>query len=333
MARDVQIRRTWRRGWMLLLGVWAGGFLWGCSPASGGTLEHPYSFEEHPFTSIVAEEPALPPLFAQDLCVVSDESIYDSTLVDCEAGILFSLSDKDVLYSKNAFEKLYPASTTKIMTALIAIKYGNLDDMVTVTEEAVITEAGATLCGIKPGDTLTMRQLLYGLMLPSGNDAGAAIAVHMAQSIDGFARLMNEEAARLGATGTHFMNPHGLHNENHYTTAYDLYLIFQEALKYPEFREVTKTSVYSAEYKDGAGNAVSKTWEGGNWYLTGKRDTPEGVSVFSGKTGTTQAAGCCLVMASQKEDTGQEYISVVMKAGSRNKLYDNMTNIISKIVN
>lgn len=109
------------------------------------------------------------------------------------------------MYSKNAFERLYPASITKVMTALIAIKYGDLTDTVTVTEDAVITEAGATLAGIHPGDQLTMEQLLYGLMLPSGNDAGAAIAVHMAGSIDAFAELMNREAQKLGATGTHFM--------------------------------------------------------------------------------------------------------------------------------
>lgn len=335
MARDVQVRR--RGGQRKILVPLCGlvCLLVSSCAVPKRELEHPYSFEEQGFelTDRETGESATVPLFAEDLCVVGDESLYDAGEVDSEAGILFSVSDGKVLYSKNAFERLYPASTTKIMTALLAVKYGNLEDMVTVTDEAVITEAGATLSGIKPGDVLSLRQLLYGLMLPSGNDAGAAIAVHMGQTIEGFARMMNEEAARLGATGTHFVNPHGLHDENHYTTAYDLYLIFQEALKYPEFREVTKTAVYAADYKDREGNDVSKTWEGGNWYLTGKRETPEGVTVFSGKTGTTQAAGCCLVLASKKESSGQEYISIIMKAGTRNNLYDNMTNIISKIVN
>lgn len=311
----------------------------GCGVMSGKELEHPYSFDERPFAPVQEEtgELTVVPLFAQDLCVISDETSFSPSDVDSEAGILLSMSDHQVLYSKNAFERLYPASTTKIMTALLAIKYGNLDDEVTVTQEAVITEAGATLCEIKPGDVLTMRQLLYGLMLPSGNDAGAAIAMHMSGSIEAFADLMNQEAARLGATDTHFVNPHGLHDENHYTTAYDLYLMFNEALKYPEFRVVTKTTAYAASYKDKDGNTVNRTWEGGNWYLTGKRETPEGLSVFSGKTGTTQAAGCCLVMATREgglhESGGKEYVSVVMKAANRNNLYDNMTNIISKIVN
>ena len=190
--------------------------------------------------------------FASDLCVISDEGSFDPEDVTSQAGALFDLTDREVLYSKDAFEKMYPASITKVMTSLIAIKYGNLEDQVTVTEDAVISESGATLCGIKPGDTLTLEQLLYGLMLPSGNDAGAAIAIHMAGSIDAFADMMNEEAKRLGATDTHFMNPHGLHDEDHYTTAYDLYLIFNEALKYPEFRTVTGSTAYTANYTNGA---------------------------------------------------------------------------------
>ena len=295
-------------------------------------LDRPYSFTERSFpVELTDSTDGYASLFASDLCVVTDESQYSPSDTTSEAAGLFDITDGQVMYSKNAFERLYPASITKVMTALIAIKYGDLTDMVTVTEDAVITEAGATLAGIHPGDQLTMEQLLYGLMLPSGNDAGAAIAVHMAGSIDAFAELMNREAQKLGATGTHFMNPHGLTNADHYTTAYDLYLIFNEALKQLEFRKVTGTTSYTADYTDGSGNPVSTTWEGGNWYMVGQRQTPDGLTVFSGKTGTTSAAGFCLIMASRDQEE-KEYISVVLKAPSRPGLYDNMTNIISKIV-
>lgn len=295
-------------------------------------LDRPYSFTERSFpVKLTDSTDGYASLFASDLCVVTDESQYSPSDTTSEAAGLFDITDGQVMYSKNAFERLYPASITKVMTALIAIKYGDLTDTVTVTEDAVITEAGATLAGIHPGDQLTMEQLLYGLMLPSGNDAGAAIAVHMAGSIDAFAELMNREAQKLGATGTHFMNPHGLTNADHYTTAYDLYLIFNEALKQPEFRKVTGTTSYTADYTDGSGNPVSTTWEGGNWYMVGQRQTPDGLTVFSGKTGTTSAAGFCLIMAS-RDQKEKEYISVVLKAPSRPGLYDNMTNIISKIV-
>ena len=269
--------------------------------------------------------------FASDLCVVEDESLFHQEEVTSEAAALFDLKNRETLYSKSAFERMQPASITKVMTALVAIKEGDLNDRVVVTEDAVITESGATLCGIEPGDTLTLEQLLYGLMLPSGNDAGAAIAVHMAGSIEKFADMMNAEAASLGATATHFVNPHGLADPEHYTTAYDLYLIFNEALKYPAFRKVVGTTAYTANYHNKDSQPVSKTWKGGNWFMTGERETPEGLTVFGGKTGTTQAAGYCLILAS-RDEADREYISVVLKSDSRPHLYDNMTNIISKIV-
>ncbi len=302
-------------------------------------LTDPYSFETRGFllqemlpeSGDGAMEHA--PLFADDLCVVMDESAFAADEISAEAGAIFDLSGKETLYSKNAFERLYPASITKVMTALLAIKYGNLSDLVTVTQDAVITESGASLCGIQPGDQLTLEQLLYGLMLPSGNDAGAAIAVHMAGSIEAFADLMNEEAARLGAVDTHFVNPHGLTDENHYTTAYDLYLIYSEALKLPKFREITGTVSYDASYVDASGAAVQKTWGCTNLYMLGRRDTPAGLTVFSSKTGTTQAAGSCLIMATRPNDSEDEYISVILKSSDRGSLYDNMTKLIAKIAN
>ena len=296
-----------------------------------GGLEEAYSYEERSQLMSAHGGSELAPLFAEDLCVVTDSQDGDTSM-NAEAGALFNVTDRSVVYSKNAFERLYPASTTKVMTAIIALEEGNLSDQVTVTEDAVITEAGASLCGIKPGDVITMQDLLYGLMMPSGNDAANAIAVHMYGSIDAFADRMNVRARELGATGTHFMNPSGLTDENHYTTAYDLYLMFNEAMKLPLFREIIAEDSYTANYQNGAGEAVSKTWTVGNWYKKGERETPAGVSVLGGKTGTTQAAGYCLIMASN-DSQDKEYISVVLKSDSRPSLYDNMTNIISKIVN
>ena len=296
-----------------------------------GGLEEAYSYEERSQLMSAHGGSELAPLFAEDLCVVTDSQDGDTSM-NAEAGALFNVTDRSVVYSKNTFERLDPASTTKVMTAIIALEEGNLSDQVTVTEDAVITEAGASLCGIKPGDVITMQDLLYGLMMPSGNDAANAIAVHMYGSIDAFADRMNVRARELGATGTHFMNPSGLTDENHYTTAYDLYLMFNEAMKLPLFREIIAEDSYTANYQNGAGEAVSKTWTVGNWYQKGERETPAGVSVLGGKTGTTQAAGYCLIMASN-DSQDKEYISVVLKSDSRPSLYDNMTNIISKIVN
>lgn len=271
------------------------------------------------------------PSFASGICVIRGDEPQPEGGVEAEAAAVFSLSDHSVILQKNGYERLYPASTTKVMTALLAIRNGNLDDQVTVGDETVITEAGASLCHIKPGDTLTLRQLLYGLMLPSGNDAGAAIAVHIAGSMEAFSDMMNDEARRIGATDSHFVNPHGLHDENHYTTPYDLYLIFQEALKEPEFREIIASTSYDAVYTDAEGNSKTQTWKNSNQYLTGEQTAPDGLTVLGGKTGTTKKAGSCLIIASQ-DDEGREYVSVIMKDASRDKLYADMTNIIQKIV-
>ena len=269
--------------------------------------------------------------FAGDLCVVTGGEPQSDPFVNAEAAAVLSLSDQQVIFQKNVFERMHPASITKVMTALLAVRYGDLSEEITVGDEAVITEAGASLCNIKPGDRLTLKQLLYGLMLPSGNDAGAAIAVHMAGSLEGFADMMNAEARRIGATDTHFVNPHGLTEDTHLTTAYDLYLIMKEALQYPVFREIIGTTTYPVSYTDGTGSVVTQTWQNSNRYLTGTVETPQGLHVLGGKTGTTNAAGYCLMIASE-DDLGQEYVSVVLKAGNRPDLYENMTNIIRKIV-
>ena len=303
----------------------------GLTGCFGGLKEAYVASERIPALEEETADTRFSDAFASDLCVVTDEASYDPDFVTSQAAALFDMDDREVLYSKDVFERMYPASITKIMTALVAIKEGDLKSRVLVTDDAVITEQGATLCGIEPGDTLTLEQLLYGLMLPSGNDAGAAIAVHIAGSIEAFSDMMNQEAVRLGATGTHFVNPHGLNDPDHYTTAYDLYLIFNEALKYPVFRQIVGTTAYTANYHNKNSEPVSKTWKGSNWFMTGERETPDGLKVFGGKTGTTKAAGYCLIMAS-RDDSDKEYISVVLKADSRPHLYDNMTNIISKIV-
>ena len=155
-----------------------------------GQKDAVYDYGPEKMTAMIEQIPderLQAPSFASALCVImGDEPEPDST-VTAEAAGVFSLKDGEVLIQKNPYERMNPASITKIMTALIAVRDGDLEESVTVGQETVITEPGASLCHIAPGDTLTMEQLLYGLMLPSGNDAGAAIAVHMAGSIEAFA--------------------------------------------------------------------------------------------------------------------------------------------------
>ena len=166
--------------------------------------------------------------FSQNLCVADNVNIGNDTTDSqvAEGAGTFNLATNTVTYAQNIYEKLYPASTTKILTAYIALKYGNLEDYVTVSENAANQASDSSVCGLKAGDVVQLKDLLYGMMLKSGNDAAIAIAEHIGGSVEGFADMMNQEALAMGASRSHFVNPNGLPDENHYTSVYDLYLIF-----------------------------------------------------------------------------------------------------------
>jgi D-alanyl-D-alanine carboxypeptidase (penicillin-binding protein 5/6) len=214
--------------------------------------------------------------------------------------LLMEASSGQVLLSKDPDLPLPPASTTKILTALVAIKRGNLDEEVVVSEKASRMEGSRVY--LEPGERRTMRELLYALMLQSGNDAAVAIAEHIAGTEEEFARLMEEEARSLGARSSTFRNPHGLHHPGHLVTARDLALTTREALKWKEFREIVATRERVIPGPRGERHLWNKNrllWE-----------YPGAIGV---KTGYTPEAGSCLVAAAERE--GRLLIAVVL--GSR----------------
>lgn len=270
--------------------------------------------------------------FAGDLCVTDGNVNETAIFINAYEGALFNLTEGEVEYAKDIFTPRSPASLTKVMTALVALKYGNLDDIVTVTETALDIEYGSSVCDIKVGDRISLKQLIYGLLIASGNDAAMMIAEHVGGSVEQFVALMNEEALALGATGTHFNNPHGLTDPEHYTTAYDLYLMFQEAMKYDVFLDIINRKNYYAEYSRADGSAVAVTWESTNYYFTGAADSPEDVIIYGGKTGTTDDAGACLALLS-KDLYGNPYLSVILHSMTKEDLYLEMNQILSLIEN
>ena len=141
---------------------------------------------------------------------------------------------------------------------------------------------------------------------------------------------MNSEAKALGATGSHFVNPHGLHNENHYTTAYDLYLIFNEAIKYDSFNEIIHMTSYQTAYYDKDGKAKELTVNNTNRFLRGDFQAPENITVIGGKTGTTNAAGHCLILLS-RDTSGAPYISVILNSSASDVLYPEMVQLLEQI--
>lgn len=247
-----------------------------------------------------------------------------------ESAGLFDISNLETVYTKDVHKKLYPASTTKILTAYIVLKYGKPDDVVTVTRENISLEKDSSNCGLKTGDQISVKDLLYGLLLKSANDAANVLADYISGSTEQFALLMNDEARALGATNSHFVNAHGLHNDDHYTTVYDLYLIFHNALENETFREICGSTSYRASYTDAAGKNVTERWDNTMQYFTRNKIPPEGVTVLAGKTGTTTKALSCLVLLAENE-TGEEFISIILKSQDRGVLYEEMNDLLEEI--
>jgi D-alanyl-D-alanine carboxypeptidase (penicillin-binding protein 5/6) len=171
----------------------------------------------------------------------------DSPSIMGESGIVMEISTGSILYEKNMHDIHYPASITKIMTALLAIENCEMDEIVTVPPEAVYMEDKGTHIALDAGEQLTVEQCLYAIMLASANDAAYALAEHVGGTYENFIRMMNEKAKELGCQNTNFTNPHGLPDENHVTSAYDMALITKAALQWDMFQTVSGASYYARE--------------------------------------------------------------------------------------
>lgn len=271
-------------------------------------------------------------LFAANLCVASDDISLNKfePASELHAGALFGVDQQKVFYSNHMHDRIFPASTTKILTLYLALKYGTLSDVITVSENAASVPSDSSVAGLREGEQLTLEDLLYGLMLPSGNDSAVAIAEYISGSEEAFVELMNKEANALGATNSHFANPHGYQDEDHYTTAYDLYLIFNQGILNSKFVDIISSPSYTADIKEQDGTVRSVTWRQTNLFVNGSRKAPENVIVVGGKTGTTDEAGACLILYEQDSQL-RPYVSVVMGAQSKKALYDTMDSLLSTI--
>jgi len=269
--------------------------------------------------------------FAADICVVGGDVAVDTISMSANtcAG-LFDVNQKETLYALNVSEQLEPASLTKIMTALVALKYGSLDQVLTASDSVNITESGAQLIGLSKGDSMTLSQALHILLIYSANDVAMLIAEGIGGDVDTFVDMMNEEAREIGATKCNFENPHGLTSDNHYVTAYDMYLIFNAAMQYDTFQEIINMASYSTSYTKSDGSSQSVEINSTNGYLRGDRTAPTNVTVIGGKTGTTNAAGHCLILLA-KDTSGNPYIAVVMRAEDSDTLYNEMNALLATI--
>lgn len=218
--------------------------------------------------------------------------------VSANNAILMEQSSGNVLFEKNAHEKQSIASITKVMTAIIAIESGQMDEMAKTSRRAIYTEGSSIY--LEQGEKMTIEDLVFGLMLRSGNDAAVTISEHIGGSVEGFVYLMNEKARWLGMTNTHFDNPHGLESDDHYSTAYDMALLMRYALDNAQFKKVTKTTSHKAKSR-------SYAWQNKNKLLTQYYDY-----CIGGKTGFTKKAGRTLLSAATKNN--MDLIAVTLNA-------------------
>lgn len=248
-------------------------------------------------------QPAFADEFPEDepfIGVISngDGNQFEMPKIGAGAAIVMDTETGRVLFEKNAYSRRSMASTTKIMTAIVAIENGNLDDIVTVSQKAAVV--GGSTIHLKAGEKLTLRELLYGLMLESGNDAAIAIAEHIGGTVDNFLEMMNKKAGLLGAKNTCFKSPHGLDKNGHYSTAYDLAVITRYALKNPTFSKIVGTRSMGITNR-------------------GLYNTNEMLDLYPGadgvKTGYTGLAGRCLVTSATRDNW--RIISVVMGCPTR----------------
>lgn len=238
---------------------------------------------------------------------------YQKPRVNSEAALLIDLNTRKVLFDKNSTERMYPASTTKIMTAILALENCDLHEMATVSKNAIsMVPSGYTTAKLVAGEKMSIEDLLYGLMLNSANEAANVLAEHISGSVEEFAKLMNAKSTELGCTNTHFLNANGMHNDNHYSTAEDLATIAIYCMKNEKFRKIVST----VEYTLPSTNLYTKNdrvMKNTNMLITPSSQYYYEYAIGI-KTGFTSQAGNCLVSWAEKD--GRSLVCVTLKAGS-----------------
>ena len=266
-----------------------------------------------------------------DTVVYRDNNINSELFDNCYYALFINETDKYAYASKNAFKRMYPASMTKLMTAMVVLDKVNsheisLDDVVTVSNYYDLSAEGGGINELGIGSEITVKDLLYTLLIQSNNYYALILADYVAGSEEAFCGLMNEKAKAIGATNTHFANPHGLDDVDHYTTAYDIYLIIKEAHKYAVINDIDTHESYNYIYNNSNGYPVEVDISATNFFLSGAAKLPANFEIKVWKTGTTDGAGNCLTMYLTKD--GKDYILVASCGESKPLLYDAIVTML-----
>ena len=306
-----------------------------CSCGKASSILNYYTPDADPAVNTISDSPVTYAKgFASGIGVVASDAPNSegSDKLNSEAAILVDATSGTVLFQKNVHKKEYPASTTKILTSLVALKYGDSKSSRKIGDEVLITEDNVVMCDFRMGDTIPFDVIIHGALMMSGNDAAAALALFAADDLNSFADLMNKEAQELGATESHFVNPHGLYDDDHYSTAYDMYLISNEAIKYDEIVDVISAKTYSSSFTRKTAYreyTIACQYNNTNRYVNGERKAPDNIKVIGGKSGFTEVAKRSYIMLA--ESGGHRYIMVVMRSDSTDTVYEDLDYLMSYI--
>lgn len=284
--------------------------------------------------SEMLREDEIPDLELNNTVVHRNEDINSELFSECYYALLIDDTDNYVYAAKNAHERMYPASMTKLVTAMVVcdkINSGEItpEDVVTVEKYYDLTYEGVAPFDLTPGCDITVKDLMYGLLIESNNYYSLILAEYIAGDVESFCKLMNEKVYSIGATNTHFSNPHGLDAPDHYSTAYDIYLITKEAHTYEYIRTIDAFETYSYSYINPEGYAVDVDIEATNLFMNDHVALPANFNIEVWKTGTTDGAGNCLAMYITKDK--KTYIVIASSGTSKLVLYDAMVKLICLI--
>lgn len=241
----------------------------------------------------------------------------DAPKINAVSAIVMDIDTGDILYEKSPHQQLYPASITKVLTCLLAIEQGDENDILTVSSEVMSqVEAGSSSIGLEAGEQLSLKDALYGMMLNSGNECALSIAEYLGGSTQGFSDMMNEKAKSLGCKDSHFVNPNGLQDENHYTSAYDMALIGRAAYQYPEFKILISSQSYTIPATNQ--NEERPLWQENRLLYEGNGEYYYEYST-GGKTGYTEAALATLISFAERD--GRRLCCVVMRCEPTTESY------------
>lgn len=267
----------------------------------------------------------------ENTIIPAGEDINASLFSGCYFVLMVDESDSTVYAAKNAHKRIYPASMTKLVTAMVVCdKLNNneisLDDEVTVDKSYNLVAEGGGYFELGYGSKITVKNLLYGLLIQSNNYYALMLADYVAGSEQAFCELMNKKAMEIGATNTHFANPHGLDNVNHYSSPYDIYLITKAAKSYELITTIDSFSGYTYYYTNPAGYEIETSCMATNFFMGDSIKLPSNFEIEVWKTGTTDGAGNCLTMFLTRDD--REYIVIASNGNSKKELYDDIIKLV-----